>query len=91
MNCAGPPDRGGRCSHRADPRGAPARCEDTKRQVRGLNPDRDAAVMAVSQALVSQIEHGKVTEVDAIRDYIQALGGTVDVVAQAGDWTVRDA
>jgi hypothetical protein len=40
---------------------------------------------------VSQIEHGKVTEVDAIRDYVQALGETVDVVAWAGDWTVRGA
>ena len=38
--------------------------------------------MGVSQARVSQIEHGKVTEVDAIRGYVQALGGTVDVVAR---------
>ena len=104
------------------------RWEDTKRQVRELNPEWDApervasrersraamraeqrghqlaqlrntgvtqaqvaAVMSVSQALVSQIEHGKVTEVDAIRGYVQALGGTVDVVARVGDWTVRGA
>ena len=105
------------------------RWEDTKRQVRELNPDWDtpervasrersraamraeqrgyqlaqlrkntgltqaqvAAVMGVSQARVSQIEHGKVTEVDAIRSYVEALGGTVDVVARVGDWTVRVA
>jgi transcriptional regulator with XRE-family HTH domain len=57
----------------------------------GVTQAQVAAVMGVSQALVSQIEHGKVTEVDTIRDYIQALGGTVDVVAQAGDWTARGA
>jgi predicted XRE-type DNA-binding protein len=105
------------------------RWEDTKRQVRELNPDWDApervasrersraamraeqrghqlaqlrkntgltqaqvaTVMGVSQARVSQIEHGKVTEVDAIRGYVEALGGTVDVVARVGDWTVRVA
>jgi hypothetical protein len=38
--------------------------------------------MGVSQARVPQIEHGKVTDVDAIRGYVQALGGTVDVVAR---------
>jgi DNA-binding XRE family transcriptional regulator len=105
------------------------RWEDTKRQVRELNPDWDApervaareqgratlraeqrgyqlaqlrrntgltqvqvaTAMGVSQARVSQIEHGKVTEVDAIRGYVEALGGTVDVVAHVGDWTVKVA
>jgi hypothetical protein len=42
-------------------------------------------VTGVSQARASQIEHGKVTEVDAVRGYVEALGGTVDVVAQVGD------
>jgi len=50
-----------------------------------------ATVMGVSQARVSQIEDGKVTEVDAIRGYVEALGGMVDVVAKVGDWTVRIA
>jgi len=105
------------------------RWEDTKRQARELDPDRDnpdrlverergraapraerrgyqlaqlrknigltqaqvAAMMGVTQARVSQIEHGKVTEVDAIRGYVEGLGGTVDVVAHVGDWTVRIA
>ena len=48
-------------------------------------------MMSVSQARVSQIEHGKVTEVDAIRGYVEALGGTVHIVARVGDWTVRVA
>jgi hypothetical protein len=32
-------------------------------------------MMGVSQARVSQIELGKVTEVDAIRSYVEALAG----------------
>jgi predicted XRE-type DNA-binding protein len=50
-----------------------------------------AAAMGVSQARVSQIEHGKITEMDAIRAYVEALGGTVDVIAHVGDWTIRVA
>jgi predicted XRE-type DNA-binding protein len=57
----------------------------------GLTQGQVADVMGVSQARVSQLEHGKVTEVDAIRGYVEALGGTVDVVARVGDWTVRVA
>jgi predicted XRE-type DNA-binding protein len=57
----------------------------------GLTQAQVATVMGVSQARVSQIEHGKVTEVDAIRGYVEALGGTVDVVARVGDWTVKVA
>ncbi|HEY1623146.1 MAG TPA: helix-turn-helix domain-containing protein [Streptosporangiaceae bacterium] len=105
------------------------RWEDTKRQIREMNPEWDApervaarersraamraeqrgyqlaqlrrntgltqtqvaTMMGVSQARVSQIEHGKVTEVDAIRGYVEALGGTVDVVARVGDVTVKVA
>jgi hypothetical protein len=48
-------------------------------------------MMGVSQARVSQIEHGKVTEVDAIRGYVEALGGAADVIARVGDWTVKVA
>ena len=44
-----------------------------------------------SQARVSQIEHGRITELDAVHACIEALGGTVDVLARAGDWTVKVA
>ena len=37
-------------------------------------------MVGVSKARISQIEHGKVTEVDAIRRYVEALGGTADIV-----------
>jgi hypothetical protein len=47
--------------------------------------------MGVTLARVSQIEHGKITEVDAIRGYVEALGGTVDVIARVGDWTIKVA
>lgn len=57
----------------------------------GLTQAQVVAVIGVSQARVSRIEHGKVTEVDASRGYLEALGGTVDVVARGGDWTVRVA
>ena len=57
----------------------------------GLTQAQVAALMRVTQARVSQIEHGKITEVDAIRGYVEALGGTVDVVARVGDRTVRVA
>jgi len=57
----------------------------------GLTQSRVAAAMGISQARVSQIEHGKITELDAVRAYIEALGGTVDVLARVGDWTVKVA
>jgi len=57
----------------------------------GLTQVQVAAMMGVTQARVSQIEHGKITEVDAIRGYVEALGGTVDVIARVGDWTIKVA
>jgi len=57
----------------------------------GLTQAQVAAMMGVTQARVSQIEHGKITEVDAIRGYVEALGGTVDVIARVGDWTIKIA
>ncbi len=57
----------------------------------GLTQAQVATMMGVTQARVSQIEHGKITEVDAIRGYVEALGGTVDVVARVGDWMIKVA
>lgn len=57
----------------------------------GLTQAQVAALMGVTQARISQIEHGKITEVDAIRGYVEALGGTVDVIARVGDWTIKVA
>jgi len=57
----------------------------------GLTQAQVAAAMEVSQARVFQIEHGKITEMDAVRAYVEAFGGTVDVIAHVGDWTIRVA
>ena len=57
----------------------------------GLTQAQVAVAMGVSQARVSQIEHGRITELDTVRAYIEALGGTVDVMARVGDWTVKVA
>jgi molybdopterin biosynthesis enzyme len=40
---------------------------------------------------VSQIEHGRITEPDAVRACTETLGGTVDVLPCVGDWTVKVA
>ncbi len=61
------------------------------RKSAGLTQAQVAETMGVSQARVSQIEHRKITEMDAVRAYVQTLGGTVDVIAHVGDWTIKVA
>lgn len=78
-------------NHDGKKRRRAARHLSVLRKNTGFTQAQVAAMMGVSQARVSQIEHGKVTEVDAIRGYVEALGGTVDVVARVGDWTVKVA
>jgi Sigma-70, region 4 len=56
----------------------PGRCQHAQlRKNTGLTRAQVAALRGVSQARVSQIEHRTVTEVDAIRGYLEALSGTV--------------
>ena len=43
----------------------------------------------VSDARVSQIEHGEITSFEDITRYVEALGGRLDLVADFGDSTVR--
>lgn len=52
---------------------------------------RDIGLLVQLYSAVSQIEHGKITEMDAVRGYVEALGGTVDVIARVGDWTIKVA
>ncbi len=49
-----------------------------------------AAMMRVSQARVSKIEHGQLasTEMGTLSSYIEALGGKLRVVADFGDQSV---
>ncbi|WP_449061377.1 helix-turn-helix domain-containing protein [Planomonospora algeriensis] len=57
----------------------------------GISQKLLAERMGVSQARVSQIEHGQIGGLDTLRSYVVALGGTLDVVADFGDHTVKVA
>jgi DNA-binding transcriptional regulator YiaG len=59
------------------------------RQTAAVTQAEPAAVLGVSQARVSKIEHGENSGIDVVRTYIQALGGHLDVVARIGDQTWR--
>jgi len=78
----------GRERLRAEVRGQ--QLAELRRQA-GMTQAEAAAAMGVSQARVSQVEHGQVTSMDLVRDYVAALGGSLDVVDTVGGWSVRDA
>jgi len=61
---------------------------ETRKQL-GLAQKDIAAVLGVSIARISQIEHGEVTSFEVIARYVEALGGRLDLVADFGDRTVR--
>ncbi|WP_405724443.1 helix-turn-helix domain-containing protein [Streptomyces sp. NBC_01537] len=61
------------------------------RRAAGLTQAEVAAALNVSQARVSQIEHGQVDSLDMLRAYATALGGEVSVVIQRGDVSVKVA
>ncbi|WP_041563143.1 helix-turn-helix transcriptional regulator [Nocardia vulneris] len=52
-----------------------------------------AAVLGVSQSRVSQIENGDLAamELDTLRAYAQALGGSVNITVSVGPHTVKVA
>jgi transcriptional regulator with XRE-family HTH domain len=55
----------------------------------GLGQKQIAAVMGVSVARVSQIEHGEVASFEVIARDVEALGGRLDLVADFGGRTIR--
>ncbi|GIH96913.1 helix-turn-helix domain-containing protein [Planobispora siamensis] len=57
----------------------------------GVSQKLLAERMGVSQARVSQIEHGQIGGLETLRSYVVALGGTLDVVADFGDHSVKVA
>jgi DNA-binding XRE family transcriptional regulator len=57
----------------------------------GVTQARLAEAMGVSQARVSQIERGRITGMDMVRAYIEALGWTIEVIANVGGWCVKVA
>ncbi|MDH6575775.1 XRE family transcriptional regulator [Kitasatospora sp. MAP5-34] len=61
------------------------------RRVAGLTQREVAELLGVSQARVSQIEHGQVDSLDNLRAYAAAIGGEVDVTVRRGDRTIKVA
>ena len=60
------------------------------RKATGLTQAQVAQALGVSQARISKIEHGEISGIDVVRAYVDALGGTLDIVANLGDrsWKV---
>jgi DNA-binding XRE family transcriptional regulator len=60
------------------------------RKAAGLTQAQVAETLGVSQARVSKIEHGEISGIDVVRAYVDALGGTLELVAVLGDrsWKV---
>ncbi|MER7009154.1 helix-turn-helix transcriptional regulator [Dactylosporangium sp. NPDC000555] len=61
------------------------------RKSAGLTQAEVAAILRVSQARVSQIEHGQVDSLDMLRAYAEALGAEVSIVVSRGPLTLRVA
>ncbi|WP_051061563.1 helix-turn-helix domain-containing protein [Nocardiopsis chromatogenes] len=61
------------------------------RRMSGLTRNEVATRMGVPQAHISGIESGPITSMDSVRDYVDALGGSLDVVETVGDWSVKVA
>ncbi|MBP2319727.1 putative transcriptional regulator [Kibdelosporangium banguiense] len=63
------------------------------RQQAGLTQTDIARIMGVSQARISQLEHGDAhqLEVDTIRRYVTALGGALKIVVDFADHEVTIA
>ncbi|MCA2224773.1 helix-turn-helix domain-containing protein [Nonomuraea sp. NEAU-L178] len=61
------------------------------RQAAGVTQAELADTLGVSQVRVSKIEHGEVSGIDVVREYIAAIEGHLDLVATLGDRTWKVA
>ncbi|GLY01545.1 MULTISPECIES: helix-turn-helix transcriptional regulator [Actinoplanes] len=61
------------------------------RKSAGLTQADVATALGVTQARVSQIEHGHVDSLDTLRAYAEVLGAEVSVVVSRGPITLRVA
>lgn len=61
------------------------------RREAGLTQGGVAAALGVTQARISQIEHGQVDSLEVLRAYAAALGGEVSVIVRRGDTSVKVA
>ncbi len=61
------------------------------RRQAGLTQVQLADATGLTQARISQIEHGKDVSLDILRAYITGLGGQVEIVARIGTTTLNIA
>ena len=59
------------------------------RQARKLSQEAIATVLGAKQASISKLEHRADMYVSTLRSYIEAMGGTLEIVAQFPDGEVR--
>ncbi len=59
------------------------------RQARRLSQQRIAELMGTTQGEVSKIEHRTDAYISTVRSYIEAMGGTLDLVAHLPDGDYR--
>jgi DNA-binding XRE family transcriptional regulator len=67
-----------------------AQLADLRKQL-GLTQVQLASATGLTQARISQIEHGEAVSLDTLRAYITGLGGQVDIVARIGPTTLKIA
>ncbi|MFL1379039.1 helix-turn-helix domain-containing protein [Nocardiopsis protaetiae] len=58
------------------------------RKESGLTQTQVAGTMGVSQARISQIEHGQIDSLELLRSYISAIGGALRLQVVQGPMTV---
>ena len=61
------------------------------RKSAGLTQADVATVLGVSQARISQIEHGQIDSLDTLRAYATALGAEVSITVSRGPLTLKVA
>ena len=89
-------DSPARVAHRADAREQllaavnGAQLADLRKQA-GLTQSQLAAATGLTQARISQIEHGTDVSLDTLRAYVTGLGGQVEIIARLGTTTLNIA
>ncbi|MFC6061831.1 helix-turn-helix domain-containing protein [Streptomyces ochraceiscleroticus] len=61
------------------------------RREAGMTQNGVAEALGVTQARISQIEHGQVDSLEVLRAYAAALGAEVSVIVRRGDTSVKVA
>jgi DNA-binding XRE family transcriptional regulator len=61
------------------------------RKSAGLTQADVARALGVSQARVSQIEHGRIDSLDTLRAYAEVLGAEVSIIVSRGPLTLKVA